>query len=261
MSTNRTSLAVGTWAVAVRILLESWRRRRTLLFWVIFPSLMLLLFGSIYAGGGRGSRASFDETAPGILTGAALFFSCLSGPVSVVVAERERRTLRRVLLAPVPRLAYPLGVLAAFTVVAAGQTAIVYGIAFLFGGRFHGAIWLGALIVLLSVACYALLGFVLGARLARRAEDVNGPVSAIGVPLLVLGGTFFPPQFLPPFLRSANVVNPIFHMNEALRAVWARGESFDMVAGHVLALVVIALVFLFLTAHSYRALLREGNAP
>jgi ABC-2 type transport system ATP-binding protein len=39
----------------------------------IFPALMLLLFGLIYAGDSSRS-ASFDYTAPGILIGAALFF-------------------------------------------------------------------------------------------------------------------------------------------------------------------------------------------
>ncbi len=85
---------------------------------------MLLLFGVIYAGGGS-TKKSFDATAPGILIGAALFFSCLSGPVTTIVAERERRTLRRLLLSPLRASSYFLGIVLACLVIALGQTIIV----------------------------------------------------------------------------------------------------------------------------------------
>ncbi len=97
---------MGPWsqaaAVARRILLELARTRRSLVFWIVFPTLMLLLFGTIYAGGKK-PGTSFDHTAPGILVGAALFFSCLGGTVSLLAAERERRTLRRLLFCPCRR--------------------------------------------------------------------------------------------------------------------------------------------------------------
>jgi ABC-2 type transport system permease protein len=251
-----TGLATAAGAVTARILCELWQTKRTLLFWALFPVLMLLLFGSIYAQGSR-PQASFDATAPGILVGAALFFSCLSGPVSVVVAERERRTIRRVLLSPIPAIAYPLGVVGAFLVVAAAQTVLVYGTAFLFGGRYRGDLGTGVLILFLSVACYTLMGFVLGARLARRVEDVNGPVAAIGVPLLVLAGTFFPASILPPFLKALNLANPIYHMNEALRPVSAKGVSLVDVGSHVALLGFLAALLLVATALAFRRLQAE----
>ena len=44
-------------AITNRILIELIRMRRSLIFWVVFPTLMLLLFGLIYAGGnGVGSE-------------------------------------------------------------------------------------------------------------------------------------------------------------------------------------------------------------
>ena len=90
-------LLSGSLLIAMRILRELMRTRRALLMWAVFPLLMLLLFGMIYSSGG-GSAHSFDRTAPGILTGAAMFFSCLGGPISVLVAERQSGTLRRLLL-------------------------------------------------------------------------------------------------------------------------------------------------------------------
>ena len=88
-----------TIAVARRILTEYLCQRRTLVFWAAFPALMLLLFGLIYANNAS-MPGSLDATPAGILIGAALFFSCLGGTVSIIVAERERRTLRRLLVSP-----------------------------------------------------------------------------------------------------------------------------------------------------------------
>ena len=242
--------------VCGRILTELRRMRRSLVFWALFPTLMLLLFGLIYAGD-SGTGQSFNYTAPGILIGAALFFSCLGGPIATIVAERERHTLKRLLLSPLSGASYFLGILLAFLVIAAGQTLIVYGIAYAFGGAFNGSVLLGALIVLLSVASYVGLGFFFGSRFAKRTEDVNGPVAAIGVPLLVLGGTFFPSSTLPPYLYRIAHLDPVFHMNEALDAVSAEGLGWSAISDHLLFLFVFAAVTLALGVHSYGRMLRR----
>lgn len=245
--------------VAWRVLRELLSSRRILIFWAMFPALMLLLFGLIYAGGSS-TGDSFDRTAPGILIGAALFFSCLGGPITTIVAERESGTLRRLLLSPLSGSAYFLGVLFAYVVVALGQALVVYGIAYAFGGRFHGSVLLGLAIVVLSVAAYCGLGFFFGANFTKRTEDVTGPVAAFGVPLLVLGGTFFPPSILPTFLLAAAWFNPIFHMNEALKAVAADGADVAGIHAHLSVLVVFSLLALVLGALSYRRLLRVEQA-
>ena len=225
-----------------------------MVFWVVFPTLMLLLFGLIYAGNGR-TAGSFDRVAPGILIGAALFFSCLGGPIAVIVGERERRTLRRLLVTPVRASSYFLGVAVAHSVIALVQALIVYGIAAAFGGRFHGSLLLGALIVGLSVVSFVGMGFVFGAHFSRRTEDVNGPVAAFGVPLLVLGGTFFPPEMLPPFLLKLAQLDPIYHMNMALKPVSALGAGAADIAPHLALLAGFAIVALALGTRSYRSLL------
>lgn len=243
-------------AVAGRILRELVRTRRSLIFWAVFPTLMLLLFGLIYAGGGRTST-SFDHTAPGILIGAALFFSCMGGPVALIVAERERHTLRRLLLSPLNPVSYFTGIVLAYLAIAMGQALIVYGIAYLFGGRFHGSVPLGLSIVGLSVFGFVGMGFFFGSRFTKRTEDVNGPVAAFGVPLLVLGGTFFDVSILPPYLLAAANLNPIFHMNQALKGVSALGQSIDEVLPHVLFLLAFTVVSLLVGARSYRGMVLQ----
>jgi ABC-2 type transport system permease protein len=244
-------------AITGRILLELIRMRRSLIFWAVFPTLMLLLFGLIYAGGGR-SSSSFDSTAPGILIGAAMFFSCLGGPVSLIVAERERRTLRRLLISPLKPISYFTGIVLAYLLIAFGQAIIVYGIAYLFGGRFHGSLPLGLLILLLSVFSFVGMGFYFGARFTKRTEDVNGPVAAFGVPLLVLGGTFFSVSILPGYLLKLAYLNPIFHMNEALKGVSALKYGVGDISIHLIFLMAFTLFSLVVGTRSYKSmLLRE----
>ena len=243
-------------AITNRILIELVRMRRSLIFWVIFPTLMLLLFGLIYAGG-NSAKESFDSTAPGILIGAALFFSCLGGPVALIVAERERRTLRRLLISPLKPTSYFLGIVLAYLIIAFGQAIIVYGIAFIFGGRFHGSLWLGFMIIVLSVFSFVGAGFYFGARFTKRTEDVNGPVAAFGVPLLVLGGTFFPVSILPSYLLTVAYLDPIFHMNQALKDVSALGKGVGDIATHLIFLAVFTALALLVGARSYRIMLLE----
>lgn len=249
-------IIIQAFATTRRILIELLRTKRSLVFWAIFPVLMLLLFGLIYSGG-NGQSKSFDATAPGILIGAALFFSCLGGTTAIVVGERERMTLNRILVTPMKPVSYFLGIVLAHAVIGFFQTLLVYGTAFFFGGRIHGSIGLVLCIIAMSVTAFAGLGFVFGATFARRTEDVNGPVAAIGVPLLVLGGTFFPVSILPDYLLVIAKADPVFHMNQALKLVSAGGATLADISSHFIFLVFFSAGSLAAGIFYYQRLLHS----
>lgn len=248
---------LGSGVVAGRILRELVRTRRTLWFWVLFPTLMLLLFGSVYASKFNGMDQSFTRTAPGILIGAAMFFSCLAGPLTVIVGERERHTIRRLLISPLSGNAFFLGVLWAHVIIAFGQAAIILAITLSVGGGFHGSLLLGGIVVILSVAAYAGIGVALGAFFAKRTEDATGPVAAVGVPLLVLGGTFFSIDNLTPFLLRLAQFDPIFHMNKTMRAIWIDGAGLSELSHSLFLLALMAAISIAVGGISYRSMLRK----
>lgn len=101
---------------------------------------------------------------------AALFFSCLGGTVAILVAERERRTMRRLLASPLQPLACFLGVVLVQSALAVMQVVMLYTIAHAIGARSHGSLALGGLIITLAVFAYVGLGFFFAARFARRSE-------------------------------------------------------------------------------------------
>lgn len=230
-----------TLAVAQRILIELLRRRRSLIFWSIFPVLVLLLNGVILAERAKLEMAeAFQQATPATLVGAALFFSCLGGSVATVVSEREQQTLKRLFISPLSGVSYFLGIFVAHSAIGIGQTLLVGTIAALEGAKFQGAWWLSGAIILLSILAYVGVGFILGTQFARRTEDVNALVAAFGVPLLILGGAFLPTSLFPDSLLQLAKFNPIYHMNEALSGVAADGENLSDIAQHFWFLVGFA---------------------
>jgi ABC-2 type transport system permease protein len=243
-------------AVTQRILIELLRRRRSLIFWSIFPISVLILSGFILAERAElPTTEAFAYAAPSTLVGAAMFFSCLGGSVATVVAEREQQTLKRLFLSPLSGTSYFLGIFLGHSCIAGGQTILIYTIAGFWGATFKGSILLGLVIILLTIISYVGLGFIFGTQLARRIEDVNALVAAFGVPLLILGGAFLPAALFPPTLINLAKYNPIYHMNEALVAVSARGEGMSKIASHFGFLFVFALVMVVFGWLSYRRML------
>ncbi|QLE55486.1 ABC transporter permease [Nostoc sp. TCL26-01] len=243
-------------AISRRILIELLRRRRSLIFWSIFPISVLTLSGYILAERAQLPIAdAFAYAAPSTLVGAALFFSCLGGTVATVVAEREQQTLKRLFLSPLSGVSYFLGIFLAHSCIGIGQALLIYIIAGFWGATFKGSILLGLIIILLSIAAYVGLGFILGTQLARRIEDVNSLVAAFGVPLLILGGAFLPTALFPKTLLNLAKYNPIYHMNEALVAVSSKGEGVEKIMSSFSFLFWFALIMVIGGWLSYQRML------
>lgn len=245
-----------TIAVSQRIIIELLRRKRSLIFWCIFPVSVLIINGLIIAERAKlSSQVAFENAAPSTLVGAALFFSCLGGSVATVVAEREQRTFKRLFISPLSGASYFMGIFFAHSFIGLGQTLLVYGVAAFWGASFKGSIILGAIIIIASIIAYVGLGFILGTQLARRTEDVNALVAAFGVPLLILGGSFLPTSLFPKSLLDIARFNPIYHMNEALLKVSANGGDVADIEPHLLFLLWFALIMIVCGWLSYRRML------
>ncbi|MGB0564080.1 MAG: ABC transporter permease [Spirulinaceae cyanobacterium] len=246
-----------TGAIAQRLLLELWRRKSRLLFWLVFPLVVLLLNGLIVADRAELSLGmALDSACPATIVGVALFFSCVGGTVATLVTEREQGTLQRLLISPLSGLGYFLGIALAQSAIALGQTLLLVTVALSLGSRYSGSLLLGGGILLLILVIYGGLGFLLGTQLAQRPEDVNTLVAAFGIPLLLLGGAFFPTSIFPETLLQLARFNPIFHMTQALSQVWA-GSSLVDIQVHLWVLVGGAVIALLLGSGAYQKMLQQ----
>lgn len=245
-------------AIASRILLELIRRKRSLIFWAIFPVLILLINGYILA-----ERANLEIgeamklAAPPSLVGAALFFSCLGGSVSTVVTEREQKTLKRLFISPLNGVSYFIGIFLAHSLIGISQTLLIYFVILFFQVNFSGSILLGLSIILLSIISYVGVGFILGTQLAKRTEDVNALVATFGVPLLILGGAFLPTSLFPDSLLKIAKFNPIYHMNEALTGIWSSDKNFSDIQNHFLFLIIFSIIMVVTGWFSYKLMVQK----
>jgi ABC-2 type transport system permease protein len=102
---------------------------------------------------------------------------------------------------------------------------------------------------------YVGTGFCIGINFARRAEDVNSLIAAIGVPLLLLSGAFVPIEFFPKVLYDIAQFNPIYHMIAALAAASVDSKAFSEVLPHLRFLVGFAGLMIVSGWVSYRQML------
>lgn len=247
-----------TLAISQRILWELIKRKRSLIFWSIFPLSILFINGYILAERiGISLAEAMKLTAPSSLVGAALFFSCLGGSIATVVAEREQKTLKRLFISPLSGISYFLGIFLAHSFIGIGQTILVYTVIWLQNVTISGSIILGLIIIGLSIVSYVGVGFILGTQLAKRTEDVNALVATFGVPLLILGGAFLPTSLFPDRLLKIAQFNPIFHMNEALVGLWAKAENFADIQTHFWFLLLFAMIMVICGWLSYYQMLQS----
>lgn len=234
----RTTFFQPAYGIALRILWELVHRKRSLVFWLVFPLLVLVLNGIIFADRAELTLPeALQLSAPPSLVGVAFFFSGLGGTVATMVSEREQNTLKRLFISPLTGSAYFVGIVMALGWIAVGQTLAVLGLVYGFGSSVQGSPWLAGLVLILSLLIYVGGGFILGSQLARRTEDVNTLVVTFGVPLLILGGAFFPISIFPKSLLAIAVYNPIFHMTEALTQIWSQGQGFNAISNHLWVLL------------------------
>ncbi len=246
-----------TLAVSQRILVELIKRKRSLIFWSIFPLSILLINSYILAERTQISLAeAMKLTAPSSLVGAALFFSCLGGSVATVVAEREQKTLKRLFISPLSGISYFLGIFIAHSAIGIGQTLLVYLVIISQNIKLSGSFIMGLMIIFFSIASYVGVGFILGTQLAKRTEDVNALVATFGVPLLILGGAFLPTSLFPDNLLKIARFNPIFHMNEALVNIWAKDTDFSEITTHFWFLLIFAFLMVVCGWLSYYRMLQ-----
>jgi ABC-2 type transport system permease protein len=252
-----------TWAVAQRFWIELWRRRGRLFFWAMFPVIVLIINGLIFAERSKTAlpepltlAQALERAAPATLVGAALFFSCLGGSVAAVVSEREQRTLRRLFLTPLSGVSYFLGIGLAQSAIALLQALLIVATSMMLGANFQGDRALAALVIVLSVVAYVGVGFILGTQLAKRTEDVNTLVAAFGVPLLILGGAFVPAFIFPKVLLDLAQYNPIYHMTEALTKIVAENAGFAEIRTHLWFLLAFAGAMIGAGWLAYRRMLQ-----
>jgi len=241
----------GFWKLAwveIKIYL---RQPEAAFFTLVFPMLLLFLFGSIYGNKPNpffGGRGMVDVSTPAYL--AMIIGSTGLMSIAITVSSyREKGVLRRFRATPLrPAAVLASQVIVHFLMTLFGGTLLIVSARLVYGLRFEGRpldVFIG---FTLSTLSFFAVGFLL-ASVARTARAANILGMVLYFPNLFLSGATIPKQTFPPALRAASKFIPLTHVVDLLQGLWAG----DALGRHVLEIAVLAGLLVVGVAVSARA--------
>ncbi len=242
-------LAKLTW-VETKIYL---RQPEAVFFTLIFPLLLLFLFGTIYGNKPNpffGGHGTVDASTPAYMA----MIIASTGLLSIAIAVssyREKGVLRRYRATPLRPsviLASQIAVHLAMTII--GSALLVIAAKLVYGLQFGGRVGAFVLAFFLSSLSFFAGGFLV-ASLSRTARVAYTVGMVIYFPNLFLSGATFPKQMFPPVLRTVNQALPLTHVVSLLQGLWF-GEPWSKHMTEVLVLGGLLVVGAILSARTFR---------
>lgn len=214
-----------------------------------FPVAFYLVFGVLVPGDwGSVHKASYLMATYGAfgVMGPALF-----GFGVGLALDRKQGLLELKRVSPMPVSAYFLAKIAMCLAFALVVVALLAAAGTAFGGvSLPASAWARLLAVLmLGTLPFCAIGLFIGTL--AKGEAAVAIVNLVYLPMSLLGGLWLPLRVFPEAVQSLAVAWPSWHLGQlALDAV---GQARDVpVAGHALALVATAALFLVLAARRLR---------
>ncbi|WP_405016168.1 ABC transporter permease [Kitasatospora sp. NBC_00070] len=190
---------------------------------LIQPVLYLLLFGPLLvklsAGPGFRAQNSWSVFVPGLLVQQAMF-SCIFVGMGIL-SEQRSGVLDRLRITPASKTALLAGRVARDVLVILTQVvilvlgAVAAGLRAQLAGVLLAILLIGVLAVGLSALSYGL------ALKLRQEEAFSGLLNAVGLPVLLLSGILLPMSLAPTWLSFLSKANPLTHIVEAERHLFA----------------------------------------
>lgn len=211
-------------------------------FTLIFPLMMLLLFGFIY-GNNPPPGASTEGAIDALLPSFTAMIIGITGLMSVAITMatyRENGILRRLRTTPVsPLIVMAAQVIVVFVMTVLGMFLLVGAGKLVYHVRIPGnALSILGGFVLGSLSYYG-IGFVLAGIMptARTAQIV---AMVLMYPMLVLSGAAWPRELMPETVQKISAFIPLTYVVNLLRGLWV-GEAWGE---HWLNVGVLAALFL-----------------
>ncbi|WP_433335681.1 ABC transporter permease [Spirillospora sp. CA-294931] len=189
---------------------------------------------------------------PGLL-GWALASAAMFGASQTLVTWRTKGILRRLRLSPVP---VPTVFGARVTVsvgIALVQMALFLAVARLpfFGLRLERSWWMAVPVLVSGVLAFLAIGMIIGAW-ARTHETAQTLTQLVILPSAFLGGSFFPLDEAPGWMRTVSYIFPLRYLNEGMLNVMGRGLGPSSALPQIGVLLAVAAVAAVIAARLFR---------
>jgi ABC-2 type transport system permease protein len=234
------------WPIALRVILQIGRDRRTLALIILAPILVMTLIGLSFP-----DKSQLNYIAPALLATVALFFSFLITGVTFL-RERSQGTLERLMASPVSRLDIVLGYLFGLFVFALLQTLIIFFFTvYAFKVTYHGALWQILVFQIVVIMGSVNLG-IFTSTFARNEFQVIQFIPIIILPQVFLGGILWDVSQMPKYLQYISDVLPLTYAVKGLRDIMLTGKSLGGVQVDLWVLLGFTVVTSVLAALSLR---------
>ena len=208
-----TAVAVDTWFMIGRQTRNLLRQPVWIVVMLTQPLFWLLLYSQLFKRvvdlPGFGNQSYLEFLTPGIVIMTAFFSATWSG--MAMIEDLDRKVIDRFLATPVSRVSLVLSQVVRAGMIAAIQTVIILGIAWLLGARVErGAVgWL----VMIAVAGLVAAGFA-GishglALIVRREQTLIAVLNFFGLPLTFVSAILIAQALMPEWMRWAAKFNPV----------------------------------------------------
>ncbi|MHB8879454.1 MAG: ABC transporter permease [Myxococcaceae bacterium] len=198
----------------------------------------------------RGARY-VDFLIPGLI-GLTIMSSGMWGVAYIVVEERQKKLLKRMLATPMRRSEFLLSFVFLRLTFLALEVPVLLGFARLaYDIPLRGSLALVALIAVAGALAFTGVGMLLAAR-AKNTQTVNGLINLIQMPMLLLSGVFFSAARFPEVMQPIVKLLPLTALIDALRSVMNEGAGLMAVGPQVGYLLALAFVTFALALKLFR---------
>lgn len=253
-----------SWTLARRSLAHWVRQPFTVVFGLLFPIMLTVLFGYLFGGAMHvpGGVGYFEFLMPGMYVMTMAFG--IGETMVAINADKEKGVTDRFRSMPMASSAVVAGRGIADMLYSALLLAVLMGFGLLVGWRFHGGAGeLAAAVGLLLLLRFAMVWVGVYLGLVVQGAEANAAVQTLLFPLTMVTNTFADPATMPAWLGTIAAWNPISATVTATRELLGNpitgGGTWP--ADHALALavlwpLVLTAIFLPLAAIRYRRLSR-----
>ncbi len=182
-----------------------------------------------------------DFLVPG-LVGMTIMSAGMWGIGWVIVEDRQKKLLRRMVATPMRRSHYLLAFVIVRLLFLVLEVPVLVGFAVIaFGVPLRGSIVaLGAMSVLGALA-FAGLGLLVASR-ARNTQTASGLMNLVMMPMFVVSGVFFSADRFPAFVQPVVRALPLTALNDGLRAVMNEGAGLVRLVPQAALLAAVAVI-------------------
>ncbi|MDH5228601.1 MAG: ABC transporter permease [Gammaproteobacteria bacterium] len=251
-------MIADTWHLYNKYLIISLRMPLWSLFSLIQPLLWLFIFTALFSNfaqlPGFPGDTYLDYFLPGVLMMTVLFGSSWSG-VSLL-REINSGTVDKLLVSPISRASIVLSRVLHSASQVVAQALIVLAVAWMLGANFSwhplNLFLILSIMLLLGIAFACLSnGFAI---LSQREEPLVIMGNMMTLPLMFFSSAMVPEAFMPEWIQTAALVNPVEYGVDALRAVLTKEINTELFLQGFFVTLAITLAALFWAISAFKGL-------